>query len=250
MHGTPWLIRLPGGPRRLQLFCFPYAGGSASGFLPWQTRLAPATEVCAVQLPGRGPRISEPPMQDLEGLLDALASVISQFARAPFAFFGHSLGGLLAFELTRRLRRASLPMPQRLIVSATRAPRCRGTSRRLHELDDDALLQALGDYNGTPPEALAHRELMELLLPAIRADFALLHSYRYDAEAALAIPITVLAGRRDDHVPAESLHGWQECSSVPVRQHWFEGDHFFVQTDIDAVMAVLNAELAPISAAA
>lgn len=234
----------------MQLFCFPYAGGSASGFLPWRTGLAPDIELCAVQLPGRGPRLAEPAMRELDGLLDALASVIRDHARPPFAFFGHSLGALLAFELTRRLRRARLSMPERLIVSAACAPPCRGTSRRLHELDDDALLQALRDYNGTPPEALAHRELMELLLPAIRADFSLLHDYRYAAEAALPLPITVLAGRRDSHVPAESLHRWQECSTVPVRQAWFEGDHFFLHTHLHAVLAVVHAELAAIGAPA
>lgn len=243
-------MRLPAGPRRLQLFCFPYAGGSASGFLPWRTGLAADVELCAVQLPGRGARLAEPPLRDLDGLLAALASVIREQARPPFAFFGHSLGALVAFELTRRLRRARLPMPERLIVSAASAPPCRGPSRRLHELDDDALLQALRDYNGSPPEALAHRELMELLLPAIRADFALLHDYRYGAEAALNLPITVLAGRRDTHVPAGSLEGWQECSTVPVRQRWFEGDHFFLHTEIHSVLTVVNAELATIGAAA
>lgn len=189
-------------------------------------------------------------MSDLDGVLEALTSVIRDHARPPFAFFGHSLGALLAFELTLRLRRAGLAMPERLIVSAACAPPCRGTLRRLHELDDDALLQALRDYNGTPPEALAHRELMKLLLPAIRADFQLLHNYRYGAEAALDLPITVLAGRRDTHVPAASLEGWQECSTAPVRRQWFEGDHFFLHTEAHSVLSVLNADLATIGAAA
>ena len=243
MHATPWLIRLPGGPRAMQLFCFPCAGGAASGFLRWQSLLPPNIDGCAVQLPGRGARLCEAPLDDMATLIEALVVVIREHARAPFAFFGHSLGGLLAYELARRCRRLGLPLPQHLFVSASIAPPDRVAPRPLHLLGDHALIDALRDYNGTPPEALAHRELMELMLPAIRADFALLAGYRYEAEPPLPIPISVLAGTRDKHVTADQLAGWQDCTTLPCRQHWFEGDHFFPQAQAEAVIECLKAEL-------
>ncbi len=236
MNTSSWLIHQPGGPRRFRLYCFSYAGGSATSFIPWQAALDPAIEICAVQLPGRGPRLTEPPLRSFPLLVETLARVIARQDPLPFAFFGHSLGGLLAFELARYCQHLHLPMPEHLFVSATSAPQCRPPSRRLHELDDDALIAALKDYNGTPPAALAHRELMELLLPAIRADFALVADYQYQPGPLLPIPITVLAGKRDKHVAPEQLPRWQEETSEACRLHWFEGDHFFIHADRQAVL--------------
>ena len=244
MHAPSWLLKPPSGSaHRLQLWCFPYAGGSASPYLQWQTGLAQDVEVCAVQLPGRGARLHEPPLRSLDTLVQALAEVVRAQARPPFAFFGHSLGGLVAFELARHCRRLGLPLPRQLFVSASGAPSTRTHTRRLHELDDEGLIAALRDYNGTPPAALEHRELMELLLPAIRADFEMLAGYRYRAEAPLDLPITVLAGMQDRHVDTQALSRWQECSTQPCRQHRFEGDHFFIHAQGKAVVALLNAEL-------
>lgn len=246
MQPTPWLLRPPAGnAHQLQLWCFPYAGGAASTYLPWQAGLSHGIEVCAVQLPGRGPRLHEPPLYSLDALVEALAQVLRRHARPPFAFFGHSLGGLVAFELARHCRRLGLPLPRQLFVSASSAPPSRTSSRRLHELDDDALIAALRDYNGTPPAALENRELMDLLLPAIRADFAMLAGYQYRSEPALDLPITVLAGTQDRHVEPQGVSRWQECSTQPCRQHWFEGDHFFIHAQSKAVVALLNAQLGP-----
>lgn len=245
MSSTPWLIRPSGAAaRRLQLVCLPYAGGSANAFLPWQPLLAPDIGLCAVQPPGRGARFGEAPYTTLPALVAALAEVLRQHVAPPYALFGHSLGSLVAFELARHCRAHGLPPPQQLIVSAGSAPMQR-TPRRLHELDDDALIAALRDYNGAPPSALEHRELMELMLPTIRADFALLADYRYRKEAPLALPITVFAGKDDAHAPADSLTGWQECSSQPVACHWFDGDHFFLHAHGAAVVERINALVAP-----
>ncbi|NHZ83272.1 alpha/beta fold hydrolase [Massilia sp. CCM 8695] len=240
MNGTPWLLRHAGNGRRFRLFCFSYAGGSAAPFLAWQASLPPSIEVCAVQLPGHGARFGEAPFHSLAQLVDALAPVIAREAGLPFAFFGHSLGGLLAFELARHCQRQRLAMPEHLFVSASSAPRQRRTKRHLHGLDDEALIAALGDYNGTPPAILADRELMALLLPAIRADFAMVETYAYRDDAPLDIPITVLAGTNDSHVAAQHLPCWQKETSDVCQLRWFEGDHFFIhnrqQEVIDCIL--------------
>lgn len=242
---SAWLIRKPQPQPRIRLFCFPYAGGSVASFLPWQAALGSEIEVCAIQLPGRGPRLSEPPIADFPALVATLAAVVDEHDDCPFAFFGHSLGGLLAFEVARACRMMGRAGPGHLFISGTAAPRWPTTKRALHELDDDALIAALGDYNGTPRTALENRELMELLLPAIRADFALVANYRYAVGLPLAVPISVLGGRVDPYVPGESLADWRLETGAACETHWFDGDHFFIHNAASHVLDCVRATLLP-----
>lgn len=243
---TPWLICPPGGPRRLRLYCFPYSGGNAVSFVPWQRVIHPAIEVCAIQLPGRGARFREQPYTSFPALIQALGEMLqaqSQAHPGPFAFYGHSLGSLIAFELARHCRRHGLPMPQHLIVSGCNAPPLRGKSKRLHELPDNDLIEKLRDYNGTPLEVLENRELMRLLLPSIRADFALGADYHYEPAEPLPIPLTALSGKDDKHVQAEEFSGWRKETSAAYREHWFEGDHFFINEQRRPVLDCIATEL-------
>jgi surfactin synthase thioesterase subunit len=243
MRSSPWLLGTPQAGRKLRLYCFAYAGGGAHAYLPWQRHLGPDIEVCAVQLPGRGTRMAEPPCTSMDELVLNLAQVLSTQERTPFAFFGHSLGALVAFELARFCARHALPMPQRLIVSGASAPRGR-TPRHLHTLSDAALIDALRDYDGSPPEVLADRELMALLLPMIRADFTLGETYAYRPGPLLNLPITVLAGKADGHGAVASASNWCEETRATCTVHSFEGGHFFIQSAQDAVLACLRATLA------
>lgn len=245
MHSTPWLIRQASAARRLRLFCFPYSGGNAVSFSPWQRELDPAIEVCAVQLPGRGARFREKPYTSFPALIEALAELIKHQDRLPFVFFGHSLGALVMFELARHCRQHGLPMPEHMFASGCNSPsfRSKTRSRRLHELEDDALIDALKDFNGTPQEVLENRELMNLVLPVIRADFALGADYHYQPGSPLDIPITVLTGKLDKHVQQEGLEGWQKETTQDFRIHCFEGDHFFINSERSAVLDGLSAEL-------
>lgn len=246
MYSTSWLMREHAQApraRTLRLFCFSYAGGSAASYLPWQAAVDPSIEICAVQLPGRGARLAEQPYTSLPHLIEALAQVIGRESTLPFAFFGHSLGALVAYELARYCKRNDLPLPVRLFVSGCCAPQFRRESRQLHALDDDALIDVLRDYNGSPPEVLANRELMSMLLPTIRADFALVSNYQYRPSALLTHPITVLAGTRDAYDTREQVDGWGKETSGACKVHWFEGDHFFIQSERKAVLDCLNNEL-------
>lgn len=242
-----WLLRQaadsPSAPRH-RLYCFCYAGGSANYFLPWQRHLAPGVQLCAVQLPGRGARFKETPFSSISPLIETLAQLIAGQDKTPFSFFGHSLGGLLAFELARYCKSHYLPMPERLIVSGCNGPQRLNPSKGLHRLPDEELIAALRDYNGTPPEILEYRELMELVLPAIRADFSLVETYRYLPLGALDIPITAFAGKRDSYNSVEQVEAWAMETNAAFRTHWFDGDHFFINGEIGDVMANINMELA------
>ncbi|WP_414449348.1 thioesterase II family protein [Burkholderia sp. 22PA0099] len=242
---NPWLTRFgpPDAARRLRLYCFSYAGGSATIYQPWRAALDAGIELCAVQLPARGMRLAEPAERDLAALVRRLSDVIAAQDAGPFAFFGHSLGALLAFELTRHLQRSRLPLPAKLIVSGCASPQLREPVEALDEHDDDKMIERLTRYNGTPAEVLQHAELMRLMAPAIRADFALVAHYVYQGGAPLEVPITAFAGRADDQTSPEKIDGWGRETQAAFAQHWFDGDHFFIRPQMDKVILQLNAEL-------
>jgi len=247
MHTANYFVRhRPNPGSRLRLFCFPYAGGSALNFLSWHKSFGPEVEICALQLPGRGARLAETPHAELEPLVRTLAREIRPFLDRPYAFFGHSLGGLLAFELARRCALDGLPAAERLFASGCEAPQCRKTPKYLCRMPDAELIAALRDYNGTPPEVLENKELMNLCLPFIRADFALVENYAYREGPPLDVPITVLAGRDDPGVAADSVPEWRRETAAGCRVEWFDGDHFFIQSRRSEVIRCVADELKPV----
>lgn len=245
MENNPWLIRRrgPSGPTRL--YCFPYAGGGAHTiFQPWQAALGSSIEVCGVQFPGRGMRLGEAPIKAMALLIEQLAGQISTQPDVPFSFFGHSLGGLVAFELAHCLRERGLRLPDKLIVSACHAPRHRTPFGTPHELADGPFIELLRNYNGTPEEVLANKELMELLLPTLRADFSIVANYRHVKRPRLPVPMTVLAGTRDRHASPIQVTGWAEETSAACTVHWLDAGHFFIHSMQDTLLDYLRAELA------
>jgi len=243
MYTSPWLIRHSVPARPFRLYCFSYAGGNAATYRPWAATLDDYIELTAVQLPGRAERFGEAPISSLPTLLLELARELKRDASVPFAFFGHSVGALIAFELARHCHMNRLPTPQHLFLSGTTAPQYRDASRGLHKMDDDGLISVLKDYNGTPPEILKHRELMELVLPTIRADFALSENYIYDPSPLLDIPLTVLAGKQDDYSSLTQVEAWKETTTNSCQVQWFDGDHFFIQSEQEAVIKLINSRL-------
>jgi medium-chain acyl-[acyl-carrier-protein] hydrolase len=242
MTSSSWLIRQRGSSGRARLYCFPYVGGNAFHFLSWQTALGPTIEVRSVQLPGRGERLGEAPYESLPELVSTLGAIIAQQDQGPFAFFGHSLGGLIAFEVTRYCEQNDLPRPLHVFASGCAAPQRRSPNRRLHELDDDALIAALKEYDDAPSDVSQNAELRALLLPTIRCDFALAENYQYRPGVPLDIPITVLAGKQDT-ISLDQLEGWQKETTGPFCIQWFDGGHFFIHSERNAVLEYLKTGL-------
>lgn len=241
----PWILRRSGSTSpRLRLFCFAHAGGTGTNYLSWQATLGSEIEVCAIHLPGRGSRFAEPPRVSMPELVEELGRVIAETADLPFVFLGHSLGALLAFELARHCKRRGLPVPLQLIVSGCAAPQGRRPRPEFHHLDDAAFVNALKTYGGTTPALLQNPELMEFTLPALRADFKMLSDYRYHAAPLLDIPILALAGRADEHATRSEVEGWQRETTAGFRTRWFDGGHFFIDTERSAVLLCVSAEIA------
>ncbi len=230
-------------PADVRLFCLPYAGGRASIYHRWH-EVAPAhIQVCALELPGRGRRLREAPFVRLGPLVRALANLIEAIPERPFALFGHSMGGLVAFELARTLRERGRPGPTHLFVSAAAAPNTAPTGPMIHCAPDLEVKRTLRDLNGTPQELLDNDELMALILPTFRADLSVLENYRYRDEPPLDVPITVFGGTSDPFVPPSALAGWRRQSTGGSRLQLFPGDHFFVSSAASDVMGAIARDL-------
>jgi medium-chain acyl-[acyl-carrier-protein] hydrolase len=214
----------------LRLFCFPYAGGGASVFRGWPQLFGRGVEICAMQLPGRENRIREAPFTDMHLLAARVADELAPLLPGkPFAFFGHSLGAVLAFELARELRRRGLRMPVHLFASAATAPQVvEDVDPPRHTMSDADLVDELRRLGGTSAEVLEHEELLALLLPLQRADFTVIETYRYSDEEPLDVPITVFGGLEDSTVTEEKLKPWRVQTRAPFAMKMFPGDHFFL----------------------
>lgn len=238
-----WIVRRgAAGVARMRLFCFPFAGGGASTFLSWPKLLPPGVELCAVQLPGREGRAAEPPLSDWPTLMDQLAAAIGPWMDLPFAFFGHSLGAAVAFGLSVRLHQEGRAGPRRLWVSGRPAPHFR-REPPIHHLPEPEFVDELRKLDGTPEEVLQSAELMEILLPVLRADFGLSESHRCPEGVSLPIPLCALAGERDPYTPPHKVEGWREYTTSSFRKTFFPGGHFFLNENRDAVLAEIRRTL-------
>lgn len=241
---SEWFTRPKPNPRaRLRLFCFPYAGGNAHAFRKWPQQMSPGVEVLAAHLPGRGARMREPPYTSITALVEELGRAVRPYLDLPFAFFGHSMGAMIGFELTRLLRREGGEAPAHLFVSGRRAPQIPVTDTPTYNLPDAELIEKVRRLNGTPPEVLEHPELMELMLPLLRADFQVVETYRYVDEPPLGCPISAFGGLQDLEVTREHLEAWREQTTSGFVRRMFDGDHFFLHRAEQVLLTTIAREL-------
>ena len=235
-------------PRRnsganLNLFCFPYAGGNSQTYRLWPFELPATVETHLISLPGRGPRLHESPFTRLTPLVVEIAGALRPYLDKPFSFFGHSMGALIAFELAHHLRNEYHKSPAQLFISGRRAPQIPDTDPQTYDLPDADFLEELRRLNGTPREALEHLELMHLMLPILRADFAICQTYSYQARPPLDCPITAFGGLQDADVSREQLAAWSEHTSGAFKMRMLPGDHFFVHSEQSLLIQLLTREL-------
>jgi medium-chain acyl-[acyl-carrier-protein] hydrolase len=244
MNSNLWTIcRKPNPWARLRLFCFPYAGGNPWIFRAWSDGLPMDIEVHAIQLPGRGARLQEAAFTRLPPLVQALAHGLLPLLDKPFAFFGHSLGAVVSFELVRQLRKEQWPEPVRMVVSACGAPQLLEPGPIRHTLSDSDFLEELRRLNGTPRAVLENAELMGLLLPVLRADFAVYETYQYQPEPPLHCPITVFGGLRDSGVRRRDLEAWHAQTRAACTLRLLPGDHFYLHSAEALLLRALSREL-------
>ena len=239
-----WVRSLKPNPQAvLRLFCFPYAGGSDLTFRTWPLELPAGVEVCGIQLPGHGNRLREPLIDRMEPLVAALTPMLVPYLDRPFAFFGHSMGAMIGFELAHRLRRQHGLEPIHLFVSGRCAPQTPVTEPPTYNLPEPQLLEELRRLNGTPKEVFEQPELLKLMIPLMRTDFELCQTYAHSPEPPLNCPITVFGGLEDHDTPQTDLEAWRTQTTGAFRLYTLPGDHFFIHSSQPFILQVISQEL-------
>lgn len=227
----------------MRLLCFPHAGAGPSQFRSWLTAGPPGLQITPIALPGRETRYKEALPRSMDVLLRDLARCIEPLLDKPFAIIGHSMGALVAFELTRLMRRIGMHQPERLFVSAFRAPHLNDRRPPLHGLPEQLLKAELLRLDGTPPEVLVQPELMDTLLPVLRSDLEIVEYYRYQNEAPLACPVTCLGGIADQRITRAELRAWHQHTTGDFRLRLFPGGHFYLYKTPVLVQRAICADL-------
>jgi medium-chain acyl-[acyl-carrier-protein] hydrolase len=240
----------PGRPR---VFCFPFAGGGANVFRGWGDGIGDIAEVVAARPPGRESRMAQPAMDDVARLVasaaESLVTVLAKDPQRRYALFGYSLGGVVAFELGRELARRGAPAPAAVFVAAHAAPGWPSSDPPIGRLPREQFIAGLGKLAGTPQEVLDDDELMELLLPLLRADMIAAEDYRAVAGPPLAVPLYLYRGTGDEDGRDEALAGWREHTTLPPVVRSFEGGHFFLDSHKAELHRQLAADLREVFAA-
>ncbi len=231
MRSSKWIqfaVRNP--PRPIRLFCFPHAGGGASAFHSWEANLPETVQVCAVQLPGRETRLSEPRYTEFNDVLSVIQAELQAWLDLPYAVFGHSMGALLAFDWVRRIQSSGGRQPEFVYLSGRSAPESSLDTDMLHQLPDDEFIEKLSTrYQGIPREVIEEPELRSVFLPTLRADVSIVESYRFHPGPPLDCPLTVCAGVEDATVAYSDLVRWKRQTTGPFAASLHPGGHFYPQ---------------------
>lgn len=226
------------------MFCFPYAGGGASIFQTWPAQLPRQVEVCAVQLPGRENRLKEAPFTKLEPLVEYLLDVLHPYLDKPFALFGHSMGAIIAFKFAHQVRRKYKLTPVHLFASAREAPSVPlNRNPPFFRLSKSTFIERLRDLKGTPEELLDNPELLDVLLPVLRADFEIDETYVHTPSELLDCPISTFRGTQDTLATYDEVAAWRTESNGTFTLRSLPGGHFFIQTAKELFLQILSYDL-------
>lgn len=227
-----------------QLLCFPHAGGGSAGFHRWEKLLPGHLTVVPVKLPGRESRFNEPAHDNLNSLLSAMVPYLIDSVREPLALFGHSMGGLIAYELAHHLREHHGIVPSCLFVSACRSPDRFKQQQALHRLPDEEMIHSLvSDFNDKGTASNAELDMMRMMSDTIRADLKLLETYDYQSRDPLPCPIVALAATLDQKVTVADVNGWRAFTTARFTMRTMSGHHFFLRQQESAVTDLIATKL-------
>lgn len=239
-----WIRRYHPAPgSKVQLVCFPHAGGSASFYFPVSAALTPVIDVAAVQYPGRQDRRAEPNVCSIPDLADAIFNAVRPLAARPLAFFGHSMGAILAYEVAVRLEDAGAAPLARLYVSSRRAPSCH-RQESLHQQTDQALIAELKHLSGTNSDLLSDPETLAMILPAVKSDYRAIETYRPAGTRPVQAPVTAIIGGQDSRVTIDEARAWRQHSTASFDLQVLPGGHFYLVNRRHEVIRLIAGDLA------
>lgn len=243
-----WIISArPKPDAEVRLYCFSHAGAGGAAYRGWAEAAPERLEVCTVHLPGREARLREEPYTSVHDMVAPLVQALEtvrDLSERPFAFYGHSMGAVVAFETARELRRRDLPLPKALFIGASRAPQLGWPHAPVRQLEDMALLTEVHRrYGSVPAIIMEDAELRALLTPMLRADMSVVETYRLSPERSFEFPIVAFSGDRDPMVARADMEGWSEQTSGPFSLRSVPGEHIFLQTQREALLADIASAL-------
>ncbi len=242
---SQFVVAKPRPNAESRLFCFPHAGAGPVVFFDWAERLGPKIECVCVQYPGRGQRLREEPYIRVEDSVREISEHFFAWLDKPFAFYGHSFGGLVAFELARQLKRLGMPGPHHLFVGASRSPHLDSPHPPLHRLAEQEFVESVqARYGGIPATIYQDPDVLKMFLPAMRADFTAYETYKLQPDCPLNVPITAFAGADDTAVSPEWMREWALHTDAGFDMNVLPGSHFFLTTNGGELVRALRSRIA------
>jgi surfactin synthase thioesterase subunit len=227
----------------INLICLPFAGGNRYSYREYELKSPPFIKILTIEYPGRGARLREPLIRDMDRIVADLYGQLKKEDLNDYAIYGHSMGGLAAYLLTRYIMHKGHKPPHHLFISGTTGPSAAGRSgRKRHLLGKKEFLQEINDLDGMPDEILKNEELMEYFEPILRADFTATETYSHKESSPLNIPVTVITGT-EEKMETEDIRSWQKETTRLVDFRQFPGKHFFIFQHTIAMMAILSEKL-------
>lgn len=231
---------------KVRLFLFPPAGGDISTYFSWEKSFPIYTETCFLKLPGRGKRIGEPLISNIDIIVDNIIDEMKNMQDVPFLFFGHSMGALIAYETALRCYKMKLKLPEKLIVSGMKAPDILSDINKkinhikLHNAEDEQLRNIILNLGGMPDIFKENKEFLDILMPIFRNDLKLCETYEISGDIKLPIDIDILGGDRDALSSIEELEGWSKCSLNNVNTKYFKGGHFYFYDNMEEFIKFIS----------
>ncbi|MBD3306643.1 alpha/beta fold hydrolase [candidate division KSB3 bacterium] len=229
-------------PRNVRVFCLPFSGGNIYSYRKLEDHTAECIDLVPLELPGHGKRLGAPLLVELEAMVKDIFQQIVPAMQAPYALYGHSLGGILGYLVSQKLAKADKPLPVHLFVSGRQGPPIPSKDRDLHLLPQEEFIRRVVAYGGIPPEVAAEKDLMELFVPILKADFQAIAAYTYRPEPPLNLPITVMIGADEDITYAEALR-WQDVTTQRIVVRQFPGNHFFIFDHLPEIGGIISQAL-------
>ncbi len=230
---------------KIKLFCFPFAGGSATLYNNWKPYLKEHIELIPIELAGRGTRMGEPLYASLETAINDVFNLIKEdIKQTPYALLGHSLGGIIINELALKIRALGLPEPKHVFFSGNNPLHIKNDEKNYHLLDEETFKDKILELGGTPPEFFKHPELLDIFLPLLRNDFKLASiDFSKRPIDPFKTDITVFMGIEDTEIHYDKLYQWKHFTKEKCTMHFYNGDHFFLHDEIEHITSVLNETL-------